>query len=88
MQIGVRTKVIDFCAKCQLNRGSYEGALEIKGENQDQNKLLEYRTSSSIPGSDGYSSLNSSSAVDPRDGTSSSSPGSAAAHTTEMGICL
>ena len=35
LQIGVRTKVIDFCAKFQLYRGSYEGALEIKGENQD-----------------------------------------------------
>ena len=62
-QIRVRINVIDFCAKFQLNRGSYEGALEIKGENQDQNKLLEYRTSSSIPGS-------------------------AAAHTTEMIIHL
>ena len=51
LQLGVCTKVIDFFAKFQLNRGSYEGALEMRGENQDQNKLLEYRTSSSIPGS-------------------------------------
>ncbi len=31
LQIGVRTKVIDFYANFQLNRGSYEGAFELKG---------------------------------------------------------
>ena len=40
-QIRVRINVIDFCAKFQLNWGSNECAMELKGTNKIENSSIE-----------------------------------------------